>query len=86
MTLRIDQETLDRMETQHPGIRESIRRFGEETLPVCSRCGSANTADVGCGVIGRTINIAAATTKFKLIPNGPKPGKYFCNECGEFFG
>ncbi len=59
--------------------------FETGTHPVCSHCGSANTADVGCGIIGRTINIAAATTKFKLIVDGPAPGKSFCNTCNEFF-
>lgn len=34
---------------------------------------------------GRTIYVAAATTKFKLIPNGPKPVKYFCNAFDEYF-
>lgn len=84
--LKVDQKTLDHMEKQYPGIRETIRLREEAVLPVCSRCGSANTADVGCGVIGRTIYLAGATTKFKLIPNLPKPGEYFCNECDDFFG
>jgi len=85
MMLKIDNGTMGRMEAQHPGIRESIRRREEETLPVCPRCGSAHTAGVGCGVVGRTIYIAAATTKFKLVPNLPKPGEYYCNDCNEFF-
>lgn len=84
--LTADNEALDRMEAQHPGIREFIRRSEEKSLPACPRCGSANTADVGCGVIGRTITIAAASTTLKLIPNGPKPGMYFCNGCDESFG
>jgi hypothetical protein len=83
--LKIDKETLDHIEEGYPGIGEAVLRFEEATLPICPRCGSKNTADVQCGVIGRTINIAAATTKFKLIANGPKPGKYFCNTCSEFF-
>lgn len=83
--LKIDKETLDHMEKGSPGIGETILRFDEATLPVCSGCGSENTADVQCGIVGRTANIAAATTKFKLIANGPKPGKYFCNVCNEFF-
>lgn len=85
MALKIDKETLDHMEKQYPGIGKTILYFEKATLPVCSRCGSENTADVGCGIVGRTIYIAAATTKFKLIPNDPKPGKYFCNTCNEFF-
>jgi len=83
--LKINKETLDHIEKQYPGIGESIFAFEKATLPVCSGCGSEDTADVQCGIIGRTINIAAATTKFKLIPNGSKPGKYFCNTCNEFF-
>jgi len=38
------------------------------------------------GVVGYSMNTAAATTKFKLIPNGPKRGKYFCNVCKQYFG
>ncbi len=30
-------------------------------------------------------NYKLDSTKFKLIANGPKPGKYFCNTCSEFF-
>ncbi len=84
--LKIDKETLDHMEKNYPGIGEAVLRFEQAALPACSHCGSENTADVQCGTIGRTISIAAATTKFKLIPNGPKPGGYFCNACSEFFG
>ena len=51
---------------------------------MCARCGSTKTAGVHCGIVGRTINLAAATTKFKLIANGPRPGQYFCNACNEF--
>jgi hypothetical protein len=37
------------------------------------------------GVIGLTIRLAATCHKFKLIGNGPKPGKWFCNSCQKFF-
>lgn len=83
--LTVNNETLRRMEEQHPGIGETILYFEEATVPACTRCGSSDTANVGCGVVGRTIYIATATTKFKLIPNSPAPGRYFCNACGEFF-
>lgn len=83
--LKIDKKTLNHMERQHPGIGKTILYFEEAKLPVCSRCGSTDTASVGCGVIGRTIYLASATTKFKLIPNGPRPGEYFCNACDEYF-
>jgi len=83
--LKIDKQGLDRMEEIYPGINLSIQYFEEASLPVCRHCGSTNTANVQCGLIGRTIHIGAATTKFKLIPNGPKPGKYFCNTCNHFF-
>ena len=84
--LKIDKDTLNEMEQKYSGIRKQIVRFEEATLPACPHCGSQDTAEVNVGIVGRTINIAAATTKFKLIPNGPKPGDYFCNACDAFFG
>ncbi len=83
--LKINQEALDHIELQYPGIDKSIRNREEAALPVCSLCGSEDTAEVGVGLVGYSINLAAATTKFKLIPNGPKPGTYFCNSCNKFF-
>ena len=85
MTLKIDKVTLAKMESMHPGIGESIRLHEEMNLPQCHHCGSEDTAKVGVGVVGRSIFLAAATTKFKLIPNLPRLGQYFCNSCEEFF-
>jgi hypothetical protein len=82
--LKMDQEALDYVEVQYPGIGTSIRNREEATLPVCTLCGSEYTAKVGVGIGGHSINLAAATTKFKLIPNCPKPGTYFCNACNKF--
>lgn len=84
--LKIDSDTLDELESKYPGIREQILRFERATVPACPRCGSEDTAEVNVGIVGRTINIAAATTKIELMANGPKPGDYFCNACDEFFG
>lgn len=83
--LTITQEEIESLEVRYQGIKEQILRFENAILPVCSHCGSVYTSDVQVGIIGRTINIAAATTKFKLIPNGPRPGRYFCNHCHKFF-
>jgi len=83
--LTVDKKTLSQMERQRPGIKETILRFENAELPACPSCGSENTADVQIGIMGRTIYIASASTKVKLIPNSPKPGKYFCNVCKEFF-
>ena len=83
--LKIDQAALDQMEQQYPGIEHSVHHYEQATLPACPRCGSEDTAIVSSGIIGHTIAIAAATTKFKLIPNNPKPGSYFCNVCEDFF-
>jgi len=83
--LKVNKETLDQMEARYPSIRREILRFEEAKLSACPRCGSEDTADVQCGIIGRTIHIATATTKLRLIPNPPKPGAYFCNACKEYF-
>jgi hypothetical protein len=83
--LKIDNETLERMEQLHPSIKATILQFEGAALPPCTRCGSENTADVQIGVIGRTIHIASATTKFLPVPNGPKRGNYFCYVCNDYF-
>ena len=83
--LKIDQEALQRMEIQHRGIVKDILQFEEAQLPACSHCASIDTARVQSGMIGRNIYISTATTKFKLIPNPPKPGDYFCNMCEKYF-
>jgi len=83
--IKISKEDLEQMESQHPGIIEQIMSFENAQLPTCTHCGSEKTADVQVGIIGRTIYITTATTKFHLIPNGPRPGRYFCNQCRKFF-
>ncbi len=83
--LKVDNETLKRMEENYPGILESILQFENAEFPSCPMCKSTNTADVQVGIIGRTINIAGATTKVKLIPNGPIPGPYYCQDCKKYF-
>jgi len=82
--LKVSQEALDRMESQYSGIIEQIHRFENASLPSCPKCDATDTADVQVGAIGRTIGIASATTKFKLMLNG-RPEEYFCNICEEFF-
>jgi len=84
--LKLNQNHLDDMERQHKGILEQIMRFENAELPPCLHCGSEDTADVQVGIIGRTIYISAATSKFSLIPNGPRPGRYRCNSCKKYFG
>ena len=65
--------------------QELYARFIRMEVPPCTQCGSHNTASVQVGVIGLTIRLAATCRKFKLIGNGPKPGKWFCNSCQKFF-
>jgi hypothetical protein len=84
--IKVDQNTLDKMERNYPGIGQNIRHYDETVLPACLQCGSEDTATVSCGIIGRSIHVAAATTKIKLLANGPKPGQYFCHACQAFFG
>lgn len=83
--LRTKPEQLNSLEKAYPGIKDTILRFENANLPPCPHCGSEDTADVQVGIIGRTIAICSATTKFKLIPNGPRLGTYFCNACNRFF-
>ena len=83
--LKIDQAELEKMESKREGIIKSIMAFENAELPSCPHCGSGNTAFVEVGIMGRTIYIAAATTRVKLIPNDPKQGAHFCHECKKYF-
>lgn len=74
-------ETYDREKV----YQELYLRFIQMEVPACTQCGSRNTASVQVGVIGLTIRLAATCRKFKLTPNGPKPGDWFCHSCQQFF-
>ena len=83
--LKISDERLSKLDSDYPGVRDFIVNLEAKTLPICPHCDCEDTAEVNVGVIGRTIAMAGATSRFKLIPNGPKPGEYFCNGCQSFF-
>ena len=83
--LKIDAESMQKMEIQHRGIARDIQQYEDAVLPVCRHCSSPDTANVQTGMVGRNIYISTATTKFKLVANLPKPGEYFCNSCERFF-
>jgi hypothetical protein len=84
MALRVDESWIQDVETKYPGFREQLADAESSDIPLCPVCGSANTARVAGGLIGRTIRLAAATTKFKLVPND-RPADFYCNACDQFF-
>ena len=69
MLKEIEEERAE-MELNYPGIHNQVRHLEAIRLPRCRYCKSNNTALVQCGVIGRTIEIASATTKFRLRASG----------------
>jgi hypothetical protein len=83
--LKVKPSDLEGFERSHPGIRTQILRIESALLPACPACDSTNTADVEVGLVGRTLSIASATTKFHLVPYGPKPGDFFCRDCRRYF-
>lgn len=82
--LKVDQHWLDKAEAIYPGLLETIDCYEKLVLPPCPQCGSADTAKVSTGLVGRSIHAAAATTKMRLLPNG-HPADYFCNHCKHYF-
>ena len=80
----MDNKSIRELEEQYPEFRESLDTYESADLPLCPVCGSTTTAQVITGLIGRTINLAAATTKVKLLPNG-HPGDFHCEACDQFF-
>jgi hypothetical protein len=75
--LKVSQEVIDQMERRRPGMRAMIEHYEVAMYPPCPHCQSDHVATVQVGVIGRTINLSAATTKFKLLANGPKARQLF---------
>jgi hypothetical protein len=65
--------------------KKLYRRYSRLDVPPCPRCGSKSTATVQVGIVGLTIRLAATCSTFKLIPNGPRPGEWFCNSCSTYF-
>jgi transposase-like protein len=82
---KVDKKALEKMEANYKGITGEIMAFEDAILPACPNCCSPNTAIVRAGVIGRSLSIAAATSKMKLILNMPGKGKYYCNDCEKYF-
>ena len=64
---------------------EILERYNAMDVPPCIYCESPDTASVECGIIGLTMALSATCRKFKLIGNGPKLAKWYCNECEQFF-
>lgn len=83
--IRKTEDELKQLEGQYPGITEQIWRFEQADLPACVVCGSEDTASVQVGVMGRTINIGAATTKIHLLLNANGVGVFYCNNCKSQF-
>jgi hypothetical protein len=83
--LKVDQAHLQALEQRYPNLMGTIRALEGDPLPACAHCQSEDTAIVHVDVRDRLIALASATSKIKLIPNGPKPGEYFCNACQKYF-
>ena len=84
--LTVSEESIMNMDASYPGIAEQVHRFEAMEIPSCDKCGSGDTAIIQVGLVGRTMYLAMATTKFKLLPNYNGHGIYFCNSCKTQFG
>ena len=82
--VKVDEGWLRRAEDRYPGFRTRLDYYESLELPTCPQCGSADSAVVSTGLVGRSIHLAGATSKIKLVPNG-HPGDFYCWTCGHFF-
>ena len=71
-------------EKNYEGIASQIMKFDNRVLPPCPFCGSEDTAVVLRAAIGRTIAIAAATTKVTLSLK-PDSRHFYCHACKQQF-
>ncbi len=84
--LKMNQQEIDNLEQTYPGIRKTIDYFENLPIPACPHYGSDDTASVQVGFVGYLLAVVSATSKATMIPNGPRPGTYFCNQCRKYFG
>jgi pyruvate/2-oxoacid:ferredoxin oxidoreductase beta subunit len=82
--LKVSKAWIRAAEQRHPGFTDTLDYYEALALPLCPLCGSTATATAITGVIGRTMELAAATTKIRLVPNGPHTA-FYCETCGKFF-
>jgi predicted RNA-binding Zn-ribbon protein involved in translation (DUF1610 family) len=82
--LKVDEAWIQAAEARYPGFRATLAHYETQARPSCPTCGSAETASVSTGIIGRTMALAAATTKIKLVPNS-QPANFYCGACDKFF-
>jgi hypothetical protein len=80
--LKVDQQWIDEVDAQRPGFRKTVEHWDAAELPPCPSCGSDDTAQVSAGLVGKSIHLAAATTK--ILPNG-HPADFYCNQCESYF-
>jgi hypothetical protein len=78
-----DPEWLSRAERGYPGFQKALAYYESLRLPVCPRCGGEPSTLIS-GLTGRTIALAAATTRVKLLANR-RAGNFFCSRCDELF-
>jgi hypothetical protein len=82
--LKVDEATIEELEQQYPGFRKTVEYYEALKLPPCPTCGSADTAQVSAGLVGRSTNLAAVTSKIKLLANG-HPADFYCARCDRYF-
>ncbi len=82
--LKVSAAVIEHFEKQCPGIAARIEGFERAVYPACAHCGSGDTAIVLGGIVGYTINLAAATTRVKLCPG--RPVRYFVMCAGSSLG
>jgi hypothetical protein len=84
--LKVDRETLASLDRKHPGFLKRVLQLERAGYPGCPACQSQDTATIHVGIVWLTVNLAAATSRFKLLANSRKSETYYCNACGRDFG
>ncbi len=72
--LTLDEEVLDNLEHQHPGILKTIQHYENADLPACPQCRSKDTALVSCGIVGRSDQWCCREHKNEVASESPEAG------------
>lgn len=86
--LKLPSASLSELEKQYLGIQAQIEAMEGTPSSSCPRCGREDAARITIGLVGRTLALAAATTRCHLLPSGTDESQgmtWFCRHCQETY-
>jgi|JI6StandDraft_1071083.scaffolds.fasta_scaffold23039_3 hypothetical protein len=88
LMLKLTAAALSDLEKHYPGIQAQIASMEDTPSGPCPDCGRVDAARIIIGSTGRTLALAAASSRCHLLPNGTDETQgmaWFCHPCQKAF-